>query len=169
MKFIEFFRLTRPNMDPPERLLCYDPGETTGFAIFEYGELIHSSQLDTHTIKSGIRTLLRTLYNIDGSIYASPKSKVTQIVYENYKVYNWKTDSHAWSNLHTPKLIGALEALAHMKLMPTYTQMAQQPKGFCTDKKLEEWGYYKAGLKHARDAIRHGCYYMLFNYMKDTK
>lgn len=41
-------------------------------------------------------------------------------------------------------------------------QMAVTAKNFCTDDKLKQWGFWQAGQKHARDSIRHGCYFLLF-------
>jgi hypothetical protein len=32
-------------------------------------------------------------------------------------------------------------------------------KTFATDDKLEAWGFWKRGQKHARDAIRHAVYW----------
>jgi hypothetical protein len=40
--------------------------------------------------------------------------------------------------------------------------MASQAKAFVTDQKLKEWGFWKEGMRHSRDAIRHGLYFLLF-------
>lgn len=89
--------------------------------------------------------------------------KPALVVFEDYKVYGWKTDQHAWSGLHTPRLIGALETLLGVVHgIPFHKQMAHVAKGFCTDEKLTQWGYYAKGQRHARDAVRHACYYILF-------
>jgi len=32
-------------------------------------------------------------------------------------------------------------------------------KTFANDDKLEAWGFWRKGQKHARDAIRHGIYF----------
>ena len=34
-------------------------------------------------------------------------------------------------------------------------------KGFVTDAKLKEWGLWQDGLRHSRDAIRHGIYFLV--------
>ena len=49
-----------------------------------------------------------------------------------------------------------------MNNIPTHKQMASTAKTFATDKKLREWGFWERGMRHARDAIRHGCYFLLF-------
>jgi hypothetical protein len=84
------------------------------------------------------------------------------VVAEDYRVYSWKAEDHAWNELSTAKLIGAIEVMCSLNEWPLKMQMAQQAKGFCTDEKLQDWGLWVKGQKHARDAIRHGIYYLLF-------
>lgn len=137
---------------PPSRLLSLDPGETTGWAMYEDGKLADAGQLDTKP---------------DRFIHTVPEFMVdmlpTHIVMENYKVYGHKLTDHSWSALHTPQLIGSIKMLANMSNIGVSLQMASQAKGFCTDDKLKKWGMYVKNLKHARDAVRHGCYFLLFN------
>lgn len=133
-------------------LLALDPGETTGVAIFQQGKLIETSQESTKEIKSALITIAPIL-NRDG---------FDAIVIEEYRIYSWKAKDHAWSDLHTSRLIGAVELMCAMHNLPLFKQSAQIAKQFCTDKKLKEWGYWQRGQVHARDAIRHGCYYILF-------
>ena len=147
-----------PDPALPVDLVALDPGETTGYAHFHAGKLVSSSQLPTHRIKVSVPILQKVIL---------PSTSL--VVYEDYRIYAWKTESHAWASLHTPKLLGVIETVAHLTDTPTFTQMAQQAKQFCTDQKLKEWGYYQPGLQHARDAIRHGCYYLLFNLIKPVK
>jgi hypothetical protein len=47
--------------------------------------------------------------------------------------------------------------------------MAHQAKGFVTDEKLKAWGFYQKGVRHARDSIRHACYFLLFDKSLDQK
>ena len=167
-----FLQQARPDYQPPKVVLALDPGETTGVAVFYKGCLVHTDQLDTHhVVPQGVRLLDKLIDNTYEELtHKGPKMlSADVVVYENYRVYNWKAQQHSWDTLHTPRLIGAIQTLCHLKQIPTYTQMAQQPKNFCTDKKLIEWHYYERGQKHARDAIRHGCYYMLFNDQKPKK
>lgn len=140
----------------PHVLLSLDPGETTGYAIFDTGALKMVGQLDTADIGKSVEQIS----------YLINTWKPAVVVYEDYKVYGWKADAHSWASLHTPQLIGCILTVCTMLSKPTHSQMAQQAKGFCTDDKLKDWDMYPKGLKHARDAIRHGCYYMLFNHHK---
>lgn len=144
---------------PPKYMIALDPGETTGYAEFRNGELVKVSQLITKTVKQFTEVL---------SVILSREDYPDMIVYEDYRIYSWKSEHHAWQALHTPQAIGALKALATLKCIPLYTNLAQQPKAFCTDDKLKMWGYYST-QRHGRDAVRHGTYYLLFNYVADDQ
>ncbi len=133
-------------------LLALDPGVTTGFAVFDEAELIHVGQNKDDDIGSAAHYIETQV-----EFY-----KADAIVIEDYRVYRWKQKQHAWSDLHTPRLIGAIEKIAYDKSLPLIKQPAHIGKGFCTDAKLKHWGMWHTGMRHGRDAIRHGCYYTLF-------
>jgi len=132
-------------------LLALDPGETTGWAVFKRGELVESGQLPCEGA-GGFLTLANLIDYVKPSI----------VVCEAYRVYSHKRDEHVWSDLYTVRLIGSVELSCIRKCIHLYFQMASTAKGFCKDEKLKQWGYYKRGERHARDAIRHGCYWLLF-------
>lgn len=130
------------------KVLAFDPGETTGWCVFEEGELKDFGQLtDTPVVEALIRL-----------------HKPDVIVCEDYRVYAWRTNDHSWADLKTPKLIGAIDYLASSLDIKIVYQMAGMAKGFCKDSKLKEWKFWEQTrqLKHSRDAIRHACYYLLF-------
>ncbi len=143
-------------------LLALDPGETTGYAVFEVDvltdipKMLKYGELTCNPFKQGIDKLTAIIANTGPDF----------IVLEDYRVYSWKTKDHSWSQLHTPRLIGTIETLCHQQKIPFRKQMAQHAKGFCTNEKLKDWDFYVKGKVHARDAIRHGLYYMLFNVGK---
>jgi hypothetical protein len=150
--------------DPPRTLICLDPGETTGMAIFNGLALHHCGQLDTSRLDLGANAFKSLLKSpaLQALNISSDLSNV-HVIIEDYKVYGWKTEQHTWAELHTPKLIGAFVALCIAHNLPYSMQMAVQAKQFCTDDKLKAWNLYKPGLRHARDAIRHGIYFALFD------
>lgn len=133
-------------------MLVFDPGETTGVAAFDGGVLTFVNQFKTKD-RSKFHRQFKALYE---------HIRPTFVLFEDYRIYSWRRDQHAWSGLHTPKLIGHIEALCCVYNLPYHTQMAVQAKQFCTDNRLKEWGIYHKGFQHGRDAIRHGCYYLLF-------
>lgn len=152
MTFLELLRKVRGNdHKAPAKLLCLDPGETTGWAVFERGELTDWGQ--SATLKQGWSAIHDLFEEV----------KPTHVVFENYRVYQHKLSQHANSEVYTLRLIGVIEYLCYMQELENHTQMASTAKGFCKDSKLKEWGYWQPGMKHARDAIRHGCYYQLFH------
>lgn len=142
--------------DLPNILIALDPGETTGFAVFKGLDLIESGQLDTKDIDKApmLVVALFDKYKPSGPI---------EVVIEDYKVYGYKTKDHAWSNLHTPKFIGALNVICNLNDIPYTMRMAQLVKQFTTDDKLKKWDFYVRGEQHARDAIRHGVYHIIFH------
>ena len=147
--------------ETPDQLLALDPGETTGWAFFSAGVLTSSGQLATRTIAESILEVDKLIKHLFAWHSTAP-APARMIVFEDYKIYAWKTDQHTWASLHTPQLLGVIETLALVLGIETRRQMAMHPKQFCTDDKLKMWGYYVKGQRHARDAIRHGCYYLLF-------
>ncbi|MBT9167368.1 MAG: hypothetical protein DDT19_00697 [Syntrophomonadaceae bacterium] len=151
---IEFQELLRKLRGPdwarlPTRLLVIDPGETTGIAIFDRGQIESVKQL------TGAGPAMIQELNEFFRLWP------THVVVEDYKVYAHKTKEHTWSSLFTPKLIGAIEALCTLQGLQPVMQMASC-KRFVTNDKLRAWNMYVTG-PHARDAIRHGCYFLLFN------
>lgn len=147
------------------RMICLDPGETTGWAIFVGTVLRASGQLDTKSFP-GCARVMKDFFYIQAGL--GDHEYPFHVVMEDYKVYSWKSQSHSWSGVHTLRLIGAIQAILELQFSRHQVQgltwqSAQQGKAFCTDPKLQAWGFYKEGERHARDAIRHGCNYLLFH------
>jgi len=138
----------RPFLDS---LLALDPGETTGWALFSDGKLEICGQISS----SGTQGLVDVTNFV---MEVQPRL----VICEGYKVYDWKRDQHVWSDLYTVRLIGAIEVTCAKMCIPVRFQMAQTGKSFCSDAKLKAWGYWQVGERHARDAIRHGCHWLLF-------
>lgn len=139
-------------------LISLDPGETTGYAVWrsdaeaDHVELIEQGQIKTWPMSNALMEL-DMLFT---------RFKPAHVTHETYAVYEWKTDSHAWSQVPTLRIIGCIETLCLQKYITYNDQTAQAAKGFCTDAKLEGWGFYAKGMRHARDAVRHGVYYLIF-------
>ncbi len=153
--FADFLRRANPDrysQSELSRVLVFDPGETTGVAAFDGCVLTFANQFKTKD-RSKFHEQFNSLIN-----HIRPRF----VLFEDYRVYGWRRDQHAWSDLHTPKIIGQIEALCGIHGLCYHSQMAFQGKQFCTDEKLKEWGLYFPGLQHGRDAIRHGCYFLLF-------
>lgn len=136
------------------RLITFDPGNTTGYSIWDDGKLTAAGQLITPDVKGAVRALevwirAKDIEGANNSI----------VVIEEYRIYSWKTEQHAWSDIHTIRLIGCLETLLELRGIRYQMCGAGLAKTFATDQKLEDWGFYVKGQKHARDAIRHAVYF----------
>jgi len=143
------------------RLLAIDPGETTGIALFLNIQPVNQFELKPRQVSGVIEPVASLADQIASTL--NRYREIDVIILEDYRVYKWRAKQHTWSDLHTPRLIGAIEYIASKEKIPIIKQPAHVAKQFCTDDKLKHWGMYISGLKHARDAVRHGCYYLLFN------
>ena len=133
--------------------IAIDPGETTGLAYFSDAKLVRTEQVDTKKL------------DYDTCIYI--KNCITSfnpaiIVMEEYRIFSWRSKQHSWSHLHTSQLIGFITGTCALKQIPVHMQTPQNAKGFVTNDKLKDWNMYVKGQTHSRDAIRHGCFYLLF-------
>lgn len=154
LTFSDLLERIRGKATIPSRLLCLDPGKTTGWCLFEDGKLTRWGQVpecydDRNIDVTGLTNLFKEL---------DPDF----ILYEDYRVYSNKLDRHSFSPVMTVRLLGVIETYCQMNGIPSHKQMATTAKNFCTDAKLEQWGFWQTGMRHARDAIRHGCYFLLF-------
>lgn len=154
VSFIELMERLRGSAKIPQRLICLDPGKTTGWCLFENGRLTQTGQLPDCFDDKNIDTtgLFQLFKDINPDF----------ILYEDYKVYGHKLERHTFNPVFTLRLIGAIESYAQINNIPTHKQMAVTAKNFVTDDKLKQWGFWQSGMRHSRDAIRHGCYFLLF-------
>lgn len=150
MRLEEFIqRQRRATAAPkPARLLALDPGETTGWALFEGHTFVDAGQYPVHALK-------------DFALFFIHKAP-TVIVMENYRIYAHRAAQHVGSDVPTVQYIGAVKLAAEMADIPVHLQMAYQAKGFVTDARLQQLGLYQEGRRHANDAVRHAVYYFLF-------
>lgn len=140
----------------PGRLITFDPGQTTGYSIWDNMKLTEAGQLATFPLKDSVYQIKAWVVN---QIPQSIKRTGVHIVMEEYRVYQHKTESHAHNDMHTSRLIGALETLLVLRGVPYSMCGAGLAKTFATDDKLEAWNLWQPGKKHARDAIRHAIYW----------
>lgn len=159
---LSFEEIRNKSQKPDKRyvgtVISFDPGHTTGYAVWHVTEdkvnLMEYSQIMTWTKDDLVISAFTDLIK---------KHPPNDVVLESYQIYEWKADDHSWSQIPTVQVIGCIKTLCKINNIPYWSQTAQVAKQFCDDKKLESWGYWKVGMKHARDAIRHGCYWLLFH------
>lgn len=144
-KFQELRRKNPKAPTPPKTLLCFDPGGTTGWAIFKEGNYFISDQFKT------------TFEDLENVVI---RARADLILFEEYILYEHvKQDG---STLYTPRVIGVIEHLAYQHRVPITWQQASDIKQVqFNDDRLKEWGFFRTGHPHANDATRHGCRYLL--------
>lgn len=168
-EFLKHVHTAKPIQPFRGRLLALDPGETTGWSVWDSHdnctryELEGAGQLatwdkDRHSINSCVINFQRLLDTV----------KPDRAVLETYRVYEWKAESHAWSDVPTLRIIGSMETRLIDLGIPYSFQTAQVAKNFVTDDRLKEWSFYKRGERHSRDSMRHGLYYLLFGQPAST-
>lgn len=140
----------------PGRLITFDPGETTGYSIWDNSKLVECGQLNTFQVRASVNTMR---YWLDQKFENIPKDQ-RYVVIEEYRVYAHKAEGHAQDNMHTSRFIGSLETLLTLRGIKYEMRGAGLAKGFATDEKLKDWGMWQRGERHARDAIRHGVYFL---------
>jgi hypothetical protein len=146
------------------RLLSLDPGQTTGWTVWDCipgndDVRIAHGQLQSWVMKDGVRNFAGLLdqYN------------PTFCVYESYHIYDWKLESHSFSDVPTLRIIGGIETQLLQRGIPYTHQSAQVAKTFVTDDRLQQFGYWEKGLKHSRDAHRHAIYFLCFGITAKEK
>ena len=154
LQFGDLLERIRGKARIPQCLLVLDPGKTTGWSVFMDGKLAETGVIedcyDEKNIHVSEYTKLITMFEPDF------------ILYEDYRIYGDKLNQHHFSEVMTLRLIGAIETIAQTCSIPTHKQMAVTAKNYVTDSKLKLWGFYEGVNRHARDAIRHACYFLLF-------
>jgi len=163
-----------------ERVLSFDPGETTGVVaflpdshnqpVFHYCNQITGIMTEVEAHEEGIEVDPGKKMKADVQIATRRFDKVfnairpTVVVMEDYFIYANKLKQHLSSDLFTTRIIGAIEGLAGVRNIPVVMHSASQAKGFVTDEKLKAWQMYEVtkGQRHARDALRHAVYFLIF-------
>ncbi len=147
------------------KVLALDPGETTGWSVWEGGEqpsMVACGQLDTWDKEAKPSTSTPIEHCVTNFPQLLSTYNPTTAVLESYRVYDWKTESHAWSDVPTLRIIGSMETRLHDLHIPYYFQTAQQAKNFVSDEMLSAFGFYTRGQRHSRDSMRHAIYFILF-------
>jgi len=162
--FAHKVRLSRKVTPFQGRLLSLDPGQTTGWTVWDCtpGQddvRIAHGQLTSWGMKEGVRNFAALL----------DQYLPTFAVYESYHIYDWKLESHSFSDVPTLRIIGGMETQLIQRDIPFTTQSAQVAKTFVDDERLKKFGYWEKGLKHSRDAHRHAIYFLCFGITAKDK
>ena len=143
------------------RLLVIDPGETCGIVYYRPTAEVTLAEFKFDSVGDFAEQLHKTMQ------FFVP----TLIIVEDYRVYSWKAEDHAWNPLFTVRIIGAIEACAALLKTKIIFQTPQNAKGFAKDELLQQLDIYDLtkGKRHARDATRHLVFFLLANRERHPK
>lgn len=135
-----------------EKLLAIDPGGTCGYCILSKdGENIS-------LLEAGQKPWKEFLNLADNTLLLPSWEKV---VIEKYRIRRNTISANLGKNLRTVKIIGVLEFICEKRDIDYYLQQSGIGKEFFNRERLEEYGMWTVGKQHARDAIRHGLYFLI--------
>lgn len=146
-------------------IMAIDPGGTTGVAtgVFKMRKgastvkLIRERRtLVTLEVEGDFLMQARKLCAVWHSFLAMAGQEGAEplLVVESFILRPGKASADP-AQLMPVRIAAALEAL--VPVVPEY-QTPSMAKGYATDERLREWGLWKAGSAHERDAIRHLAY-----------
>lgn len=140
------------------RVLSFDPGHTTGWAVFDKGTTNTSHILVARgTIKDwhGVEDLI-TQYTPD------------VITYEIFRLYSWKASVKSWDTFLEVEVIGVIRYLAETYKIFIHGQTPADGKHFYDTAKLQKLGLYDS-VTHVNDATGHALFFLTFNTKKVPK
>ena len=127
------------------RVVAIDPGETTGIAVSNGGDLVLFDSIEgqmnaINTIRSNIATDV--------------------LVIEEFRISAGTARKTRSGSNTAIEIIGAAKWLAYLQGVPWVQQTPSDVMGFMTNEKLRRIGWYVPN-EHARDAVRHLAYYLV--------
>jgi hypothetical protein len=140
-----------------ECIVCFDPGEQTGVAVFDGGGLTASLTLDVENMLAscnlGWSTHRRNMH----------EKPIERVVCEQFSLYQDKALTMVGSHFVPCQVIGMIRAW-HWSIGfvdPVVFQSANEAKSYCPDELLDAYPWASM-LKtdHERDAARHGVLYL---------
>ncbi|MBG6106624.1 hypothetical protein [Frigoribacterium sp. CG_9.8] len=132
-------------MSAARRLLALDPGETTGWSIWRYGDETPLTHVEHGMQAGGLRGFIQLMHERDGQF--------DEVVAESF-ILDGRT---AFPNITPLRIEGALAALWHGPV----TLQRNVFKRHAPDALLKELGLWWKGPGHDRDSARHAIAYLL--------
>lgn len=126
------------------KFISYDPGQTTGWAIFENDRLLSAGEsIDWKDIK-----------------FQLENDEFDFVLFEEFKLYPWKAKHKSWDTFTEIEVIGVIKEFCWYNGIKLEKQIPAQ-KDFFDNKKLERL-FGKIPSRHAKDAVRHALVYLTF-------
>lgn len=142
------------------QLFVIDPGETVGWAMF----VVKDGELEVACHGQG--DWEKFLWNFEDML---EKGYIDSILVEDYVVRTDTIGANIGSSLRTVRVMGVIEWLVAKAGLNQ--QLYWQPPGigerFFNQKRLKEMGMWAGRMEHARSAIKHGLYFLMFGEGKE--
>lgn len=126
--------------------LSCDPGETTGWSIWEDMERLEQGELDM----IGFMTMIEERAH-----------EWDMIIYESYALRRSSAKAMIGSEFETPQVIGVIKWVAHKNHLKVVKQ-SPSLKSFFDNDRLKQLDLYDRGQRHSRDSVRHALYWQYF-------
>lgn len=151
----------------PKRWVCIDPGEDTGFSIWEDKKLILGGTVKLWDVADlvgrwlGIEPLSPKLAEDYEFLFDELDGyECERLVVEDFRIYPWEAKNLAWDQVRTARLIGALTWQARLVEVPFILQPAAIKEDAV--KAGAEHFFYSPlhENRHINDSIMHGWFYV---------
>lgn len=133
------------------RIVTFDPGHMTGYALFEDGQLRDSGEF-SYLEDPGLHILSLWLHR--------NTAHIDLVIIEKFALYAWKAQHKSWDTFPEVEVIGVIKYLCRRNSIRFIEQLPSQ-KDMFTNKYIDTFiGKEKqVSSRHAYDAIRHGLVY----------
>lgn len=142
-------------------VLAVDPGETTGLYLKVGNASTITGEFSYEEMREECQKAIA-----DGYWFGCKVKCIEAVVVETFRVYPQKAQALTHDTLLPSRIIGMLDFVAYYHNIPVVFQSASEVKGFWTDERLRENGYWHES-KHVRDAMRHALYYLMKEAQKE--
>lgn len=139
------------------KALALDPGKTTGYAIAYLNEATKEMEIEVDEEAF----TMHEMYEFVEACISIGEDPNVHIIYEDF---SYRNQARAGLDLTPVKLIGIIELYKerYEPFVGFHKQSAATGKAFWSDDKLKEYGIYRRGKKHGRDATRHLMQWLAF-------
>lgn len=141
-------------MAPVASNLTVDPGETTGWALWD---------ADWNLLDGGQTPLWEFIDDLyDGLIHRDgPFEAVRRVVAEDWAIYPWEAQNLAWDKCRTARGIGAIELICRKAGIELVLQPAKIKETAVAAGAEDLYVSPRHPNRHQNDAIQHGVYFRL--------
>jgi hypothetical protein len=156
---------------PSGRMLCCDPGETTGFSIWAGAKVIGGGQTPlwqfAHDVWDALADNVGPLSELQDDLLHPGVSQeentgpITLMVIEKFALYPWLAKELAWNEFRTVQLIGALVFMAELHDVEVEKQAANIKERAMAAGAGELFVRPLRENRHQNDSLQHGVWYNL--------